>query len=103
MALRAVAHEEEEEVSKKSGISGLSTYWQDAKRQPPMDWDRWKDLFYMAVMGKHSIQIREIIRVIPADQNQNRNQALMGGHTVAIAEQKVISILYLSLGGAANN
>merc|ERR1712122_132998 len=53
-------------------------------------------------MGKHSIQVQEIIRVIPENaQNQQRNAALLGNLTHVIAEQKVISLLYLSLGGAA--
>ena len=73
MALRAVAHEEEEEVSKKSGMSGLSIYWQDAKRQPPMEWDRWRDLFFMAIMGKYSIKIQEIIREIQEGEDPRRN------------------------------
>ena len=79
MAHRAVTHEEEEEMSKKSGISGLSIYWQDSKRQPPMEWDRWKDLFCMALMGKHSIQVQEILRTVGTEENaRQRNTALMG-------------------------
>ena len=101
MAQRAVNHEDEEEMTKKSGISGLPVYWQDHKRQPQMEWDRWRDLFFMSLMGKYSIQIQEILRVVGTGQNARpRNTALMGGLEYDIAEKKVISLLYLSIGGA---
>ena len=101
MAQRAVNHEEDEEMTKKSGISGLPAYWQDHKRQPPMDWDRWRDLFFMSLMGKYSIQVQEILREVGQGEHARpRNTALMGGNEFDIAEKKVISLLYLSIGGA---
>ena len=101
MTQQAVNYEEDEEMTKKSGISGLPVYWQDPKRQPPMDWDRRRDLFFMSLMGKYSIQIQEILRVVGQGENARpRNTALMGGLEYDIAEKKVISLLYLSIGGA---
>ena len=55
----------------------------------------------MSLMGKHSIQVQEILREVGQGANaRERNTALMGGNEVDIAEKKVISLLYLSIGGA---
>ena len=55
----------------------------------------------MANMGKYSIQIQEILREVPEGEEPRRNEGLLGGLTFQIAEHKVISLLYLSLGEAA--
>ena len=89
MAQRAVNHEDEEEMTKKSGISGLPAYWQDHKRQPQMEWDRWRDLLFMSLMGKYSIQIQEILRHVGTREGaRQRNNALMGGLEHDIAEKR---------------
>ena len=98
MALRATTKDgEEEDDNKKSGISGLQAYWQDANKKPQMEYQRWQDLFEMSLMGKHSIEVEEIIR---EEGGNPRKKELMGNMEKAIAEKKVISLLFLSIGGA---
>ena len=64
-----------------------------------MEYDRWRDLFEMSLIGKYSIQVEEILREINQGDNPRRNE-MMGGMEHGIAEKKVISLLYLSIGGA---
>ena len=99
MALRATTKDEEEEDNKKSGISGLQVYWQDQRKQPQMEYERWQDLFEMSLIGKYSIQVEEILRPI-REGDAKRQKELMRNMDQAIAEKKVISLLFLSIGGA---
>ena len=77
MALRA--HKEDDR--KKSGLSGVEFYWQDASKKPRMEYRRWQELFQMAVMGKYDIDVNEIIRE-------------------KVAEKRIISLLLVSMGQA---
>ena len=97
MALRSSKDAEEQEDNKKSGISGLQAFWQDANKKPQMEYQRWQDLFEMSLMGKHSIEVDEITRV---EGTVQRRKELMGNMEKEAAEKKAISLLFLSIGGA---
>ena len=64
-----------------------------------MEWEKWWDLFCVAVMAKHSVDVAEILRR-PTTQNP-RVDTLLGGLAVEAAERKVVSVLFLSLGTIA--
>ena len=85
MALRATKDGEEEDDNKKSGISGLQAYWQDANKKPQMEYQRWQDLFEMSLMGKHSIEVDEITREVG---QVPRRKELMGNMEKETAEKK---------------
>ena len=82
-----------------SHLVGLPVYWHEANSTPTMDWDKWLDLFQVAVMAKFSISITELTR--DADQQNPRARALLGDMDEDPANKKVVSVLYLSLGEAA--
>ena len=96
MALRA---ENSAHPSSSSHLVGLPVFWSDAAANPSMDWDKWFDLFQVAIMAKYSISITELTR--NADQQHPRVRALLGDLDEDPANKKVISILYLSLGEPA--
>ena len=94
MALRANEHEDNS--SRNAPIPGLSYFWQETEKQPEGDWAQWIELFQLAVLARHSISVEEITR--EEEQNNPRNAALMGGMTRDMAQRKVVSLLYLSIG-----
>ena len=94
MALRANEHEDNS--SRNAPIPGLSYFWQETEKQPEVDWAQWIQLFQLAVLARHSILVEEITR--EEEQNNPRNAALIGGMTRDMAQRKVVSLLYLSIG-----
>ena len=64
-----------------------------------MEWDKWVDLFQVAVTAKYSISLTELTR--DTSQQNPRVRALMGDLEEESAHKKVVSVLYLSLGEAA--
>ena len=64
-----------------------------------MEWERWFDLFAVAVMAKYSISIEELIRT--TDVNSPRIKALIGDMAEEAAEKKVVTWLFLSVGEPA--
>ena len=64
-----------------------------------MEWEKWWDLFGVALMAKYSSSVAKLNR-IPTNDNP-RNQALLGGMQDKQAERKVVGVLFLSLGPAA--
>ena len=64
-----------------------------------MEWDRWLDLFQVAMMTKYSISITELTR--EANQQNPRVRTLMGDLDENPAKKKGISVTYLLLGEAA--
>ena len=78
---------------------GLPVFWHDAYSNPTMEWDKWVDLFQVAVMAKYSISLTELTR--DASQQIPKVRALMGDLEEEPANKKVVSVLYLSLGEAA--
>ena len=96
MALRA---ENSSASSSSSHLAGLPVFWSDATTNPTMDWDKWFDLFQVAMMAKYSISISELTR--ETTQQTPRVRTLLGDLDEDPANKKAISILYLSLGDAA--
>ena len=97
MALRA--ENSSESSSSSSHLAGLPVFWSDATTNPTMDWDKWFDLFQVAMMAKYSISISELTR--QTTQQTPRVRTLLGDLDEDPANKKAISILYLSLGDAA--
>ena len=64
-----------------------------------MEWDKWLDLFQVAMMAKYSISITELTR--EANQQKPRVRTLMGDLDEDPANKKVISVIYVALGEAA--
>ena len=82
-----------------SHLVGLPVYWHEANTSPTMDWDKWVDLFQVAVMAKFSISISELTR--EATEQNPRVRALLGDMDEDPANKKVVSVMYFSLGEAA--
>ena len=64
-----------------------------------MDWDKWFDLFQVALMTKYPNSVTELSR--EANQQNPRVRALLGDFDENPANKKVITILYVSLGEQA--
>ena len=82
-----------------SHLVGLPVYWHEANTTSTMDWDKWVDLFQVAVMAKFSISITELTREVTDQKAKVR--ALLGDMDEDPANKKVVSVMYLSLGEAA--
>ena len=82
--------------SLSSHLVGLTVFWSDAVANPPMDWDKWFDLFQVPIMAKYSMYITELTGNV--DQQNPRVCALLEDLDEDPANKKVISILYLSFG-----
>ena len=95
MALRA----ENSSNSSSSHLVGLPVFWNDPSINPTMDWDKWIDLFQVAMMAKYSISITELTRAVT--EQTPRVRPLMGDLDEDPANKKTISVMYLSLGEAA--
>ena len=98
MELRADPSDSSETTaaSGASALAGLPSYWDVAKRTPKIDWEKWWDLFVMAVNAKYSISVPELRRT--ATEQQPRQAALINNLNEQAAEIKIVSVLFLSLG-----
>ena len=72
MALRA----ENSNNSSSSYLVGLPVFWNDPTTNPTMDWDKWLDLFQVAMMAKYSISITELTKAVT--EQTPRVRPLMG-------------------------
>ena len=61
-------------------------------------WEKWWDVFVVAVNAKHSISVHELLRA--PTKNNPRQAALINNMNEQAAERKVVSLLFLSLGSA---
>ena len=91
MALR-----EKDSNSSSTAIAGLPIYWGDADKNPVLDWEKWIDLFEVALMAKNNISLAELTKTTGP-----KEKSLMGDMEEGAATKKAISSLYLSLGMAA--
>ena len=82
--------------ARPSALPGLPTFWEQSDQPPIMEWEKWWDLFCVAVMAKYSVEVPELLRRTTAANP--RNEALLGGMAAATAERKVVSALFLSMG-----
>ena len=91
MALR-----EKEASSSSTAIAGLPIYWGEADKSPVLDWEKWIDLFEVALMAKNDRSLAELTKTTGP-----KEKSLMGDMEEGAATKKAVSILYLSLGMAA--
>ena len=62
-----------------------------------MEWEKWIDLFAVAMMAKYSISMNELTRT--ADETNPRVKALLGDMPEEAAnKKKVVSMMFMSLG-----
>ena len=99
MALRANSEKSSVQTSSLTHLVGLPVFWHDADENPTMECDKWGDLFQVAAMAKYSISITELTRQVT--EQSPRVRALTGDLDEDPANKKIVSVLYLSLGGAA--
>ena len=43
-----------------SSIAGLPIYWQEATKPPELEWEKWMELFEVALMAKSNISVAEL-------------------------------------------
>ena len=79
-----------------SSIAGLPIYWQETTKPPELEWERWIDLFEVALMVKSNISIAELTK-----STGTKDKSPMGDTEEATAMKKANSVLYLALGMAA--
>ena len=60
-----------------------------------MEWEKWIDLFALAMMTKYSISMNELIRT--ADETNPKVKALLGDMPEEAANKKAVSMMFLSL------
>ena len=75
-------------------IAGLPTYWQYAFKSPTLEWEKWRDLFEVALMAKNNICFAELTKT------GNKDKSLMGDLDEMPATKKAISVLHPALGSA---
>ena len=80
-------------------LPGLPLFWSDPTKSPAMEWERWFDLFTVAVMAKYSISVEELTRTVDAEHP--RVKALIGDMPEEAAEKKLVTWLFFSVGEPA--
>ena len=84
--------------SSPSALAGLPAFWDTDGSTPKIKWEKWCDIFTVAVNAKLSITIRELLRT--PTEVEPRQPAFINNLNEQAAERKVVSILFLSLGSA---
>ena len=84
------------EKESSTAIAGLPIYWGEADKSPILNWEKWIDLFEVALMAKNNISISELTKT-----TGTKEKSLMGDMEEGAATKKAIIILYLSQGMAA--
>ena len=79
-----------------SSIAGLPFYWQKATKPPELEWEKWMELFEVALMAKSNISVAELTKT-----TGNKDKNLMGDREEATAMKKANSVVYVALGMAA--
>ena len=72
----------------RSHLVGLQVYWYEVNSTPTMDWDKWLDLFQVAVMAKFSNSITELTSEVT--EQTPRVRALLGDMDEDPANKKVV-------------
>ena len=85
-------------TSGSSALAGLPAYWDVAKCPPKREWEKWWDLFVMAVNSKDSISVQDLTRT--PTENLPRLAALINNMNEQAVERKTVRMLFLSLGSA---
>ena len=82
--------------SSSSAFARLPAYWEIAASPRRIEWEKWWDIFVVAVNAKHSLSVHELLRT--PTEKEPRVAALINGLNEQAAKRKVASILFLSLG-----
>ena len=90
MALRA-----SEQSGGPQAIAGLPSYRTEALKAPTLEWEKWIDLFEVALIAKNDISITELTKT-----TGTKEKSLMGDLDKIPAMKNAISVLYLALGSA---
>ena len=77
-------------------IAGLLRFWVDAGKQPQREWEKWIDLFEVALLAKDNISIPETTKI-----TGTKDKTLMVDMDEIPATKIAISVLYLALRTAA--
>ena len=64
-------------------IAGLPIYWQEATKPPELEWEKWIDLFEVALMAKRNISVAELTKT-----TGTKDKSLMGDMEEATAMKK---------------
>ena len=72
-------------------ITGLPVFWQNAAEERTQEWERWIQLFEVAVMAKNSISLEKLLRDAT---HEARKKALMEYLAEATAIRKVMSNVF---------
>ena len=99
MALRAETSFSSLSTTALSHLVGLPVFRHEANSTPTMNWDKWLDLFQVAILAKISISNSELTRDVPEQTPMVR--ALLGDMVKDPCKQnkKLVSVMYLSLAG----
>ena len=76
VALRAETSSSSTNNSSLSHLVGLPVFWQEAAANPAMEWDKWLDLFQVAMVAKYSVSITAL--TLETNQQTPRVRTLMG-------------------------
>ena len=68
-----------------SSIAGLPISWQEAAKPPELEWEKWIDLFEVALMAKSIISVVELTKT-----TGTKDKSLMGDTKEATAIKKPI-------------
>ena len=88
MALRA--ENSNSSTSSSSHLVGLPVFWSDTTINLAMDWDKWLDLFQIALMAKYSISITELTR---GNSTESQGLCVAGDLNEYPANEKVTSVM----------
>ena len=99
MALRASSSSSSQSTNSTTTnwlLVGLPLFWHEASKSLSMEWEKWADLFAVAMMAKYSLSVNELTK--SADETNPRVKAMLGDMPEEAANQKVVSMMFLSLG-----
>ena len=80
-----------------SAWAGLNLYWSEPHESLLVEWEKWLELFTVALMAKASVSLSRLTRT----EGGEWVAFLTGGFSEEAASRKVISIPFLSIGQAA--
>ena len=75
---------------------GITLLLARGNKTPELEWEKWSDLFEVALMAKNNISVAE-----PLKTTGTKDKSFKGDMEEATAKKKANSVLYLALGMAA--
>ena len=70
-----------------SALAGLPAFWDNQATPPKIEWEKWWDIFVVAVNAKHSISKQE---VLPTPAENNPRQAAFINNINEQAAEKIV-------------